>query len=105
MSNQLNLPTNFNREAEEMAERQGVSLNQFTIRSASEKVAALRQQLDDPKFPGITYRRGASGWVTIPCWLLSGAVSVGVAAGRKSRNTNGTRGTTQAGYCEYSTEL
>jgi uncharacterized protein (DUF433 family) len=24
----------------------------------------LRQQLDDPNFPGITYRRGASGWVT-----------------------------------------
>jgi uncharacterized protein (DUF433 family) len=24
----------------------------------------LRQELDDPNFPGITYRRGASGWVT-----------------------------------------
>jgi uncharacterized protein (DUF433 family) len=31
--------------------------------SVSEKVAALRQALDDPNFPGITYRRGASGWV------------------------------------------
>lgn len=31
--------------------------------SVSEKVAALRQELDDPHFPGITYRRGASGWV------------------------------------------
>jgi len=60
----LNLPTNLKREAEEMAERQGVSLNQFIMWSVSEKVAALRQQLDDPKFPGVTYRRGASGWVT-----------------------------------------
>ena len=60
----LNLPSSLKREAEELAERQGVSLNQFIMWSVSEKVAALRQQLDDPKFPGITYRRGASGWVT-----------------------------------------
>lgn len=31
--------------------------------SVSEKVASLRQSLDDPEFPGITFRRGASGWV------------------------------------------
>ncbi len=60
----LNLPFDLKREAEELAERQGISLNQFIMWSVSEKVAALRQQLDDPKFPGITYRRGASGWVT-----------------------------------------
>jgi uncharacterized protein (DUF433 family) len=24
----------------------------------------LHPQLDDPDFPGITYRRGVSGWVT-----------------------------------------
>jgi len=60
----LNLPLNLKQEAEELAERQGISLNQFIMWSVSEKVAALRQQLDDPKFPGITYRRGASGWVT-----------------------------------------
>ena len=60
----LNLPLNLKREAEELASRQGISLNQFIMWSVSEKVAALRQQLDDPKFPGITYRRGASGWVT-----------------------------------------
>ena len=24
----------------------------------------MRQALDDPNFPGITYRRGASGWIT-----------------------------------------
>ncbi len=60
----LNLPMNLKSEAEELAARQGVSLNQFIMWSVSEKVAALRQTLDDPQFPGITYRRGASGWVT-----------------------------------------
>jgi uncharacterized protein (DUF433 family) len=60
----LNLPVNLKREAEELAEQQGISLNQFIMWSVSEKVAALRQELDDPDFPGITYRRGASGWVT-----------------------------------------
>ncbi len=60
----LNLPVNLKREAEELAARQGISLNQFIMWSVSEKVASLRQQVDDPNFPGITYRRGASGWVT-----------------------------------------
>jgi uncharacterized protein (DUF433 family) len=60
----LNLPVNLKSEAEEMASRQGISLNQFIMWSVSEKVASLRQELDDPKFPGVTYRRGASGWVT-----------------------------------------
>jgi uncharacterized protein (DUF433 family) len=60
----LNLPVNLKREAEELAARQGVSLNQFIMWSISEKVASLRQQLIDPNFPGITYQRGASGWVT-----------------------------------------
>jgi uncharacterized protein (DUF433 family) len=60
----LNLPVDLKREAEEIAARQGISLNQFIMWSVSEKVATLRSQLDDPNFPGITYRRGASGWVT-----------------------------------------
>ena len=60
----LNLPVSLKREAEELASRQGISLNQFIMWSVSEKVASLRQELDDPNFPGITYRRGASGWVT-----------------------------------------
>jgi len=60
----LNLPVNLKREAEELASQQGISLNQFIMWSVSEKVASLRQELDDPNFPGITYRRGASGWVT-----------------------------------------
>jgi len=60
----LNLPVNLKREAEELASRQGISLNQFIMWSVSEKVTSLRQELDDLKFPGITYRRGTSGWVT-----------------------------------------
>ena len=60
----LNLPVNLKSEAEELASRQGISLNQFIMWSVSEKVASLRQTVDDPNFPGITYRRGASGWVT-----------------------------------------
>jgi len=60
----LNLPASLKREAEELATRQGISLNQFIMWSVSEKVAALREELDDPNFPGITYRRGTSGWVT-----------------------------------------
>jgi len=60
----LNLPVDLKQEAEKLAEKQGVSLNQFIMWSVSEKVASMRQQLDDPNFPMITYRRGASGWVT-----------------------------------------
>lgn len=60
----LNLPSDLKKEAEELAAQQGISLNQFIMWSVSEKVASIRQSLDDPKFPGITYRKGASGWVS-----------------------------------------
>ena len=60
----LNLPTNLKQEAEEWASRQGVSLNQFIMWSVADKVASLRSGVDDPQFPGITYRRGAAGSVT-----------------------------------------
>jgi len=59
----LNLPRMLKAEAEELANRQGISLNQFIMWSVSEKVTSLRQSLDDSNFPGITYRRGTSGWV------------------------------------------
>ena len=59
----LNLPANLKKEAEEWAARQGVSLNQFIMWSVADKVASLRTELDDPNFPGITYRRGVSGTV------------------------------------------
>jgi uncharacterized protein (DUF433 family) len=57
----LNLPQQLKREAEALARIQGVSLNQFILWATAEKVGALSQQLDDPAFPQITYRRGASG--------------------------------------------
>lgn len=57
----LNLPTQLKREAKELAAEQGVSLNQFILWAVSEKVGSLKQQLDDPIYPQITYRRGAAG--------------------------------------------
>ena len=57
----LNLPMELKREAEQWANEQGVSLNQFIMWAVAEKVGTLKQSLDDPKFPLITYRRGASG--------------------------------------------
>lgn len=57
----LNLPVVLKQEAEQIAADQGVSLNQFILWAVSEKVGSLRQQLDDPAFPQVTYRRGASG--------------------------------------------
>ncbi len=57
----LNLPAKLKQEAEEWAADQGVSLNQFILWSVAEKVGALKQGLDDPAFPRITYRRGAAG--------------------------------------------
>jgi uncharacterized protein (DUF433 family) len=60
----LNLPAQLKQDAEAWANKQGVSLNQFILWAVSEKVGSLAQQLDDPNFPNITYRRGASGNVT-----------------------------------------
>lgn len=60
----LNLPAQLKQQAEHWATKQGVSLNQFILWAVSEKVGALNQQLDDPAFPHVTYRRGASGQPT-----------------------------------------
>lgn len=57
----LNLPVDLKREAEEMAKKQGISLNQFIMWSVAEKVTSMRNDLDDPRFPMITYRKGGSG--------------------------------------------
>lgn len=57
----LNLPGELKQRAEDWAARQGVSLNQFILWAVAEKVGALSQELDDPRFPRITYRRGAAG--------------------------------------------
>jgi uncharacterized protein (DUF433 family) len=57
----LNLPFQLKQEAEQWAAEQGVSLNQFIMWAVAEKVGMLRQSLDDPAFPHVTYRRGAAG--------------------------------------------
>ncbi len=66
----LNLPDKLKHQAEAIAEQQGVSLNQFILWSVAEKVGELSTSMDDPAFPGIVYRRGASG---IPQPVLRGA--------------------------------
>lgn len=57
----LNLPRELKQEAERLAKQQDVSLNQFLMWSVAEKVASLRSQLNDPRFPQIVYRIGAAG--------------------------------------------
>jgi len=56
----LSLPQQLKKEAEEWAARQGVSLNQFILWAVAEKLGYLRANVDDPNFPRVTYRRGAS---------------------------------------------
>jgi len=65
----LNLPKELKKEAEEWAEKQKVSLNQFIMWSVAEKVGELRQSLDDSDFPRVTYRRGAAG---VPAPVIRG---------------------------------
>ena len=60
----LNLPPQLKQDAEQWAGRQGISLNQFVLWAVAEKVGALSHGADDPAFPHITYRRGASGQPT-----------------------------------------
>jgi uncharacterized protein (DUF433 family) len=57
----LNLLYTLKQGAERLAKELGVSLNQFILWSVAEKVGSLLQGLDDPNFPNVTYRRGASG--------------------------------------------
>ena len=65
----LSLPIQLKKEAEQWAQRQGISLNQFILWAVAEKLGALRSQVDDPDFPHITYRRGTS---RRPSPILSG---------------------------------
>lgn len=65
----LNLPIQLKQEAEREAAAQGVSLNQFILWAVSQKVGDLNRSLDDPRFPQVAYRRGASG---VPVPMLRG---------------------------------
>jgi uncharacterized protein (DUF433 family) len=79
----LNLPQQLKQEAESWAKQQGISLNQFILWATAEKVGALKERLDDPRFLGIAYRRGSSG---IPTPTVRGSgirVQTIVTAGRQ----------------------
>jgi uncharacterized protein (DUF433 family) len=52
----LNLPVDLKKEAEQVAEQQGISLNQLILWSLAEKVTSLKSKIDDPNFPSITYK-------------------------------------------------
>ena len=67
----LNLPAQLKSDAEQLASRQGISLNQFIMWSVAEKVASLQNQVCDPRFPDITYRCGVSG-IIVPVLRDSG---------------------------------
>ena len=58
----LNLPAQLKHEAEAWATTQGISLNQFILWAVAEKVRTLKQQLDDPTFPHLTYLSARSQW-------------------------------------------
>ena len=60
----VNLPPQLKEDAEQLASRQGISLDQFVVWAIAEKVGGLKQGLDDSRFSRITYRRGAAGWPT-----------------------------------------
>ena len=57
----LNLPQQLKKDAEVIAGNQGVSLNQFILWAVAEKVGHLQQKIEDPAYPGIETRIGASG--------------------------------------------
>lgn len=59
----LNLPSQLKQDAETAAVSQGVSLNQFILWAVAEKIGGLKEQLNDPTHPHVTYRRGSSGQV------------------------------------------
>jgi len=60
----VSLPSQLRQEAEQIAGRQGISLEEFILWAVAEKVGELRGELDDPAFPGVTYQRGAAGMPT-----------------------------------------
>ena len=66
---EIRLPEELKRDAQVLAKQQGISLSQFILSAVIDKVRELKSCLDDPNFPGITYRQGASG---LPVPVLRG---------------------------------
>ncbi len=89
----LNLPAQLKEEAEKWAANQGVSLNQFIMWTVAEKVGSLSQNLDDPAFPRVTYRRGAAGQPTPVLRGTSIRVQTVVAAAQQWKLTPAQIGT------------
>lgn len=52
----LNLPDQLKHEVEQLAQSQGISLDQFILWAVTEKVSTLKAS-----FPQIAYRQGANG--------------------------------------------
>ena len=101
----LSLPVQLKQEAETLATQQGVSLNQFILWAVAEKVGSLNNQLDDPTFPQITYRRGAVrypracfAWHRHPCADDGrGNDKLGYVAGPDSRGVRPSRTSSSGG--------
>jgi uncharacterized protein (DUF433 family) len=62
MTYEIPLPPFLRDEAAHWAGLQGISLDQFIVWAVAEKIGSLKQVLDDPRFPWVAFRRGASGW-------------------------------------------
>jgi uncharacterized protein (DUF433 family) len=56
----LNLPVDLKQEAEQIAKQQKISLNQLILWSLTEKVTSLKGNLNDPRFPSISYKRDST---------------------------------------------
>ncbi len=54
----LNLPEQLKQEVEQLAQSQGISLDQFILWAVTEKVSTLKAS-----FPEIAYRQGANGQI------------------------------------------
>lgn len=65
----MNLPPQLQQEATQLAQQQGMSLEQFILWAVAEKVGVLKQQADQLAFPEIAICSGASG---IPTPVIKG---------------------------------
>jgi len=99
----LNLPGDLKKDAEGLAKKQGVSLNQFILWSVAEKVGILKNDLNDPAFPGIIYRRGTSGLPT-PVVRSTGIRVQTIAAARRSWSMSPAQISDQYGLSESRVE-
>jgi uncharacterized protein (DUF433 family) len=60
----MNLPPQLQQDATQIAQQQGITLDQFILWAVAEKVGTLKQQADPQIFPEITTRPDISGTLT-----------------------------------------